>query len=98
MNEIKNRPDRRKVEAWDAESVLGPAIRHVPSGLTFSLIAPMRHHDVIREMARLGIPTPVGAIQGYEQGFMTVLGFLDRQHTARLIGHKGGLLTSEDLW
>jgi hypothetical protein len=74
--------------------VLGTAIMR--GKLVYSLPKPARHHDVIREMAEAGIPTPIGG-NGDVQGFMTRYGFRDRLLTAGLIGHEG-LLTSEDLW
>lgn len=84
------------MSAWDTGSALGPAIKR--GDLICSLPAPARHHDVIREMAKAGIPTPIGGGADV-QGFMTVLGFRDRPTTGRLIGYpEGKLLTSEDLW
>lgn len=77
-----------------ATLVLGPAITR--QGLVYSLPSPYRHHDVIERMAIAGVKTPIGG--GMDtQGFMTHIGFQDRQGTAALIGHEG-FLTSEDLW
>lgn len=75
---------------------MGPALLHNDSGLILSLRKPMRHHDVIREAARAGIPPPIGG-EGWTQGFMTIFGFKDRTLTGRILNYQGHL-TSENLW
>ena len=83
-------------DAYSAQiaKVLGPAIKR--GALVLSMRKPARHNDVIREAALAGVKTPIG--NGDDtQGFMTIRGFMDREHTAKLIDHQG-FLTSEDLW
>ena len=75
--------------------VLGPAIKR--GSLTCCMEKPARNHDVIREMADLGITPPIGHGPRDVQGFLTRNGFMDRAQVARLLGHTG-LLTTEDLW
>lgn len=77
--------------------MLGVAIINDATDVVHFLPKPARHHDIIRALVEAGVPAPIGPAQRYRQGFMTVLGFKDREMTAKLIGHKG-LLTSEDLW
>lgn len=71
-----------------------------------SVPRPGRHHDVIREMAKAGIPIPING----EQGFLTSDGlFVNRRLgldialvEEQLIQKTGGvgseLLFSEDVW
>ena len=68
---------------------------------------PGRHHHIRSNMARDGLPTPIGGRPRHTQGFITNDGsFLDRceaEDTARFAGQLtqpniGGPLTSEDLW
>lgn len=71
------------------------------TGKVWTLPAPARHHDVIREMARNGVP----ALE-CEQGFVSDAGTFLRRPVARRLalqsgqikGTRGPVLTSEDLW
>jgi len=69
-----------------------------------SVPKPGRHHDVIREMARAGIPIPIDG----EQGFLTSEGLFVGRRLAKdialmagqVLSGRGGVreLFSEDVW
>lgn len=77
--------------------VLGVAIINDGTGIVHFMPPPARHDSIIKALVESGVPAPIGPAQRYRQGFMTVLGFMDREMTGKLIGQRG-LLTSEDLW
>lgn len=77
-------------------------------GLAIVIVPPPgRHHDIIRELAKAGHPTPVRG----KQGFLTSFGQFANRKRAWLIAERagqllegaptdgrGGVLYSEDLW
>lgn len=86
----------------DEGYIVAAAIRQ--GSMVCSVPKPGRHHDVIREMARAGIPIPING----EQGFLTSEGqFVGRKqakHIATLAGQilskhgNANQLFSEDVW
>ena len=58
------------------------------NGLVFHMPAPARHRDVIREMARCGIPIPIVG----EQGFVTDEGKFVNRTDAHMIAEAAGQL------
>lgn len=93
-------------EARGLPKVVAAAIR-VNSTLVFSVEAPKRHHDIIRDLAATGYEI-VG--RNHEQGFLTSEGrYLGRQGARQLVVDNGQArrsetfthpheLFSEDLW
>lgn len=86
---------------WSDQTIVAAAIHR--GGMVCSVPRPGRHHDVIRAMARAGIPIPITG----EQGFLTSAGlFVDRrlalgiaENAGQLIEGPGhGELFSEDVW
>lgn len=93
-NGLGNRPR-------DFGRIVAAAIKQ--NGMVCSMERPARHHDVIREMARAGIPIPIVG----EQGFITSDGVFVGRRLAKLIAGRAGQiigerrsesLFSEDLW
>lgn len=86
----------------DEGYIVAAAIRQ--GTMICSVPKPGRHHDVIREMARSGIPIPIDG----EQGFLTSEGhFVDRKRAKYIATLAGQVLTkhgnpnqlfSEDVW
>lgn len=63
--------------------------------LIYSLPKPARHHDVIKAMVEAGIAETIDS--SFEQGFLTVKGFMNRVEAAKFVGQSTKLF-SEDLW
>lgn len=69
------------------ETITAAAIQH--KGMVCFVERPGRHHDVIREMARAGIPTPITGAQG----FITSTGrFVGREEGRRIAVAQGQLI------
>lgn len=79
----------------------------IAHGVVFHGPRPMRHHDLIRAMAGIGVPTPInGCTDG---GFLLTDGKFVRRHIAKRIAFDAGQVSyerflsqrvfcSEDLW
>ena len=52
-------------DSGDLPKVIASAIVSDVTGELFTLQPPARHHDVIRHMAQLGLPTPIMGKQGF---------------------------------
>ncbi len=81
--------------------ITAAAIRR--NGLIFSIPPPARHHHIIAEMAKVGVPNSIGD----EQGFTNSRGaFVDRELAGDIALADGQItslqwpprLFSEDLW
>lgn len=90
------------MKGWGEQRIVAAAIKQ--DGMVCFVPQPGRHHDVIRAMARAGIPIPIKG----EQGFVTDEGqFVSRRlargiaEMASQIVNKNGNpeeLYSEDVW
>jgi len=72
-------------------------------GRVYGLPAPARHHDIIRRLARDGMPTPISGEQGFIDDQLGFLGRTQALHRAKDEHQTGNtahesLLFSEDLW
>lgn len=86
----------------DKGYIVAAAIKQ--GNMVCSVPKPGRHHDVIREMARSGVPIPIDG----QQGFLTSEGAFVNRYEARDIARMAGqILTkygnpdqlfSEDVW
>lgn len=86
----------------DMGCIVAAAIKQ--GNMVCSVPKPGRHHDVIREMARSGIPIPIVG----EQGFLTSDGRFVNRYEAKDIANLAGQilakhgnlaqLFSEDVW
>lgn len=86
----------------DKGYIVAAAIKE--GNMVCSVPKPGRHHDVIREMARSGVPIPIAG----QQGFLTSEGHFVNRYEARDIARMAGqILTktgnpdqlfSEDVW
>jgi hypothetical protein len=84
------------------QKIVAAAIKQ--DGMIFSVPRPGRHHDVIRRMARAGLPIPITG----EQGFLTSDGeFVGRrlalgiaENAEQVVTKHGSAaeLYSEDVW
>jgi len=92
----------RKSDAEAKRYIVAAAIWH--KGIVCSVPRPGRHHNVIREMARAGVPIPITG----EQGFLTSDGLFVSRRLAMGIAEDAGQLIrdtrgsdqlfSEDVW
>lgn len=86
----------------DLGYIVAAAIKQ--GSMVCSVPKPGRHHDVIREMAKSGIPIPITG----EQGFLTSEGIFVNRYQAKDIARMAGQilakhgnldqLFSEDVW
>jgi hypothetical protein len=89
------------MKPWEEQKIVAAAI--MQGAVVCFVPRPGRHHDVIREMAKAGFPTPINGVQGFltdEGQFVQRRAALGIAECAgQLLPDKGhGELFSEDVW